>query len=74
VRITLDIDKDVLDAAKEMAAQRKTTAGRIISELARSALVSRDRLHQRNGVPLLPPQQQGDLITPEIINQLRDEP
>ena len=35
---TLDIDEDVLEAAKEPAARRRTTAGRVNSELVRSPL------------------------------------
>ena len=37
MRTTLDIDEDVLETAKELAAKRGTTAGRVLSELARSA-------------------------------------
>jgi len=33
VRITLDIDEDVLKSAKELAARRGTTAGRVLSDL-----------------------------------------
>jgi hypothetical protein len=74
VRTTLDIDEDVLECAKELAAQRRTTAGRILSELARSALAPRDRSpRKRNGVPLLPKQRGAKLVTPEIVNRLRDE-
>ncbi|HEV3110386.1 MAG TPA: hypothetical protein VGY99_07815 [Candidatus Binataceae bacterium] len=54
MRTTLDIDEDVLDAAKELAARRRTTIGRIISELVRAALAPRVRSRKRNGVPLLP--------------------
>ena len=68
MRTTLDIDEDVLETANELAARRGTTAGRIISELARSALASRNRLRQRNGVPLLPPRRESRLVTPEIVN------
>ena len=38
VRTTLDIDDDVLQVARELAAHRKTTAGKVLSELARQAL------------------------------------
>jgi hypothetical protein len=41
VGTTLDIDEDVLETAKELAARRGTTAGRVLSDLARSALASR---------------------------------
>jgi hypothetical protein len=73
MRTTLDIDDDVLETAKELAARRGTTAGRIISELARSALAPRNRLRKRNRVPLLPPRREARLVTPEIVNRLRDE-
>jgi hypothetical protein len=75
VRTTLDIDEDVLESAKELAARRKTTAGRVLSELARSALAPRGRSpRKRNGVPILPEQRRARLVTPEIVNRLRDEP
>lgn len=74
MRTTLDIDEDVLETAKELAARRRTTAGRIISDLARSALAPRDKpMRKRNGVPVLPARKRGSLVTPEIVNRLRDE-
>ena len=75
MRTTLDIDEDVLDCAKELAARRNTTAGRVLSELARSALAPRGRTQRkRNGVPILPDRLGARLVTPEIVNRLRDEP
>jgi hypothetical protein len=38
MRTTLDIDDDVLAAAKELAFRQNTTTGRAISDLARRAL------------------------------------
>ena len=38
MRTTLDIDDDVLQAAKELGGLQKKTAGQILSELARKAL------------------------------------
>ena len=74
MRTTLDIDQDVLETAKELAARRSTTAGRIISDLARSALAPRDQpARMRNGVPLLPGRKKGLLVTPALVNRLRDE-
>jgi hypothetical protein len=40
MRTTLDIDDDVLQAAKEIAGREKKTAGQVISALARSALAA----------------------------------
>jgi hypothetical protein len=74
MRTTLDIDEDVLQTAKELAAKRGTTAGRVLSELARSALAPRNRAaRRRNGVPILPRRRAGVIVTPEIVNRLRDE-
>jgi hypothetical protein len=74
VRTTLDIDADVLETAKELAARRGTTAGRVISELVRSALAPRTRgVKKRHGVPVLPTRKRAVLVTPEMVNRLRDE-
>jgi hypothetical protein len=74
MRTTLDIDADVLETAKELAARRGTTAGRVISELVRSALAPRTRgLKERHGVPVLPTRKPAVLVTPEVVNRLRDE-
>jgi hypothetical protein len=74
MRTTLDIDEDVLESAKELAAKRGTTAGRVLSELARSALAPRNRSSRmRNGVPVLPKKRGTRVVTSEIVNRLRDE-
>ncbi|HUY26912.1 MAG TPA: hypothetical protein VMV27_05785 [Candidatus Binataceae bacterium] len=74
MRTTLDIDEDVLETAKAIAARRSTTAGRIISELVRGALAPREQpARKRNGVPLLPGRKSGSLVTPALVNRLRDE-
>jgi hypothetical protein len=75
MRTTLEIDDDVLQAAKQLASNRATTAGRVISELARQALTPRRAPRLRNGVPLLPRRpRKGALATMELVNRLRDEP
>jgi hypothetical protein len=38
MRTTLDIDDDILQAAKELAQRERKTAGRILSELGRRRL------------------------------------
>ena len=75
MRTTLDIDEDVLQAAKELAANRGTTTGKVLSELARQALAPRRAPRVRNGVPLLarrPPT--SPKSTMDVVNRLRDEP
>lgn len=73
MRTTLDIDDDVLQAAKELAQARGKTAGQIVSDLARKALQPSRTMRVRNGVPLLPTQP-GRIVTVEMIDALLDEP
>ena len=40
MRTTLDIDDDVLAAANERARRQRTSAGKVISDLARNALTA----------------------------------
>lgn len=72
MRTTLSIDDDVLNAAKEMAAVQKTTAGKIISELARRALTEGGgaSLINRNGFRVLP--KRGGLVTAELVKRLAE--
>jgi hypothetical protein len=73
VRTTVDLEDDVLIAAKEIARQRGLSTGKILSELARQALSRHDGATTRNGVPLFPVQQGAGIVTLELINRLRDE-
>jgi anti-sigma factor RsiW len=74
MRTTLDLDDDVLQAAKELAAARGSTAGKIVSELARKGLASPAPRRLRNGVPLLPRRPAGQpRPTMKLVNDLRDE-
>jgi hypothetical protein len=74
VRTTLDIESDVLQAAKEIAAREGQTAGRVLSDLARRGLKSPSTGSgcetTRGGVPLLPPR--GEVVTLEKVRQLMD--
>jgi hypothetical protein len=75
MRTTLEIDDDILQAAKEIADNRGTTAGRVLSDLARKALETKRAPKLRNGVPLLPRRPKGSpRPTMDLVNRLRDEP
>lgn len=76
MRTTVDIDDDALQAARELAQNRKTTLGAVLSELIRRGLQSpRGRTAMlRNGVPVLPRRPRGERKpTMEQVNQLRDD-
>lgn len=73
MRTTLDLEDDVLLAAKEIARQRGTTIGKVISELARQSLTRRPVSTTRNGLPLFPVQPDAGVATLDLVNQLREE-
>jgi hypothetical protein len=74
MRTTLDIEDDVLQAAKEIAASRGVTAGNVVSELLRKALQPGARATRiRNGVPLLSRRPGAPVMTMKVVNELRDE-
>ena len=72
MRTTLEIDDDVLQAARELAQNRRRTIGQVVSELARQALSPRRRRAVRNGVPLLA-RRRGPKPTMDLVNRLRDK-
>lgn len=75
MRTTLDIDDDVLQAAKEIAVSQGSTAGKVLSELARKGLLpTRQKVRVRNGVPLLGARNEKDRpVTMALVNELRDD-
>lgn len=75
MRTTLDIDDDVLRAAKELARREKKTAGAVISELTRRALTApgaatRDTKAVRGFRPF---PRRGGIVTNAQIDKLREE-
>ncbi len=77
MRTTLDIDDDVLRAAKDLARRERKTAGAVISELARKALGAGPAAPARNAQKALhgfrPFPRRGGIVTNEIIDTLRDD-
>jgi len=73
MRTTLDLDLDVLQAAKEIGAARGISAGQVVSELVRKALASSKSAKVRNGVPLLSRKSGSPPLTMAAVNHLRDQ-
>lgn len=74
MRTTLDIEDDVLLAAKDMARREHLTAGQVISRLARLALTA--RVDQPASAPTVggfrPLSAGGVLVSNEQVNALRE--
>jgi hypothetical protein len=73
MRTTVDLEEDVLFAAKELAVKRGMSLGRVLSELARQALTRQVPVSTREGLPLFPVQPKAGVVTLEYVNRLRDE-
>jgi len=72
----LDIEDDVLQAAKELAQREGSTAGQVLSALARRGLASpadrrKSRSPSRGGVPVLP--SRGEVVTLDQVQRLMDK-
>jgi Arc/MetJ family transcription regulator len=79
MRTTIDIDDDLLAAAKELARRENMTAGQIVSRLLREGLTGTRknpagrREGQRRGVAGFRPfTGRGKAVTNEQVNALRD--
>jgi hypothetical protein len=72
MRTTVDLEEDVLLAAKEIARQRGNTVGQVLPDLARQALTRRAPVSTKHGLPLLVKLDAG-VVTLELVNRLRDE-
>ncbi len=78
MRTTIEIDDDVLAAAKEMASRQRVSAGTVISRLLRQAMAGTidggqsSSISGRSVAGFRPFPSQGVLITNAEIESLRD--
>ena len=81
MRTTLDIDNDVLAAAKELARQQKVSAGKVVSQLLRKVLTgqagnssaSQDEGWGAQSVAGFRPFPSGKaVVTNDAVNRLRE--
>ncbi len=78
MRTTLDLDDEVLNAAKEIARRQRRTAGAVISELARRTLTQSAPAPQAASEPkpffgFRPLAAEGRVVSNETIERLREE-
>lgn len=71
----MDIEDDVLQAAKEIAARERSTAGAVVSRLARQGLrpsQAKKKTILKNGISVFP-SRSGEVVTLEHVQKLMDE-
>jgi len=73
MRTTLEIDDDPVQVARQLAQQRKTTMGQVISQLVRKAMEPKNAPRMRNGVLLFDPKPGARKPGMALVNRLRDE-
>lgn len=76
MRTTLNLDPDVLNAARHLAGRQRRSLGEVVSDLARKGLrgvTDRVAPPNRNGFPLFPTSDDAVIVTPEDIKRDEDE-
>jgi hypothetical protein len=73
MRTTLELDDDLVHAAKQLARQRGATMGQVVSQMIRQGLGPRNPPRVRNGVPLFVPKPGAPKPDLALVNRLRDE-
>ncbi|MDI6748798.1 MAG: DUF6364 family protein [Rhodocyclaceae bacterium] len=76
MRTTLDIDEDVLNAAKALARQQHQSAGQVVSQLLRDALTGRANRLAEGGkavVGFRPFASGANIVTNDQVNALREQ-
>jgi hypothetical protein len=72
MRTTLDIDDDVVTAARELATHERRSLGSVISALARQGLTPA-RVEADAGLPVIRVPAGTPAITPEMVKRALDE-
>jgi hypothetical protein len=73
VRTTIDLDGDLLRAAKQLARERRMTMGQVVSDLMRKGLAPKAPARVRNGFELFTPIEGAPIPDLALINRIRDE-
>jgi hypothetical protein len=72
MRTTLDLDDDIVAAARELAAQQHRSLGRVVSELARRGLTP-GQIEAEGDLPVIRVPAGTPPITPEMVRRGLEE-
>ena len=71
MRTTINLDEDILRAAKDLAEERRQSLGRVLSDLVRRGLQPRRAtVATRNGVPILARKPGAKPVTSKVVKDL----
>ncbi|MCF7732408.1 MAG: hypothetical protein K9N23_12000 [Akkermansiaceae bacterium] len=70
----MNLDNDVLEMARMLAAKERKPLGAVISAMLRHAVEpAPSPPRERNGIPLFPVSRGARAVTPEMVKELLDE-
>jgi hypothetical protein len=75
MRTTLNLDEDVMEAARALAHAERRPLGQVVSELARRGLAPLEtRLGEEDGFPVFAVGRGAPAITSDMVEAAMDEP
>jgi hypothetical protein len=73
MRTTVNIDADVYRAAASLAAEKKSTIGRVLSDLARRGLAPSVGVREKGGFPVFDVPAGAPPITSEMVREAEED-
>ena len=73
MRTTLNLDPEILAAARRLAAAREESIGEVISQLARKGLAADTRAIAKHGFPVFEVARDAAPITPEDVQRAHED-
>lgn len=73
MRTTVDIDDDVLQAARSLAQAERKSLGKVLSELSRKGLAPRREAKRRSGFPVFDVSHEAAPISIENVRMALDD-
>lgn len=70
MRITVNLDEDVLRAVRSLARERRESLGEVISALVRSALRPLERVSYEADLPVFDMLESAPPVTPEMVESV----
>lgn len=73
MRTTLNIDDDVLRAARSLATAQGKSVGEVLSALARKGLTPEHSWEEEDGIPTFRVSVNSSPVTPELVREALDD-